>query len=71
MAGGLVTLTTAGDGGGSIRIPAAYNGLVGMKGTYGRIPRGHRAQIAPTPSSSVAWPLGAGRRPVLRLLCGL
>ncbi len=47
VAGGLVTLATAGDGGGSIRIPAAYNGLVGMKGTYGRIPRGHRTQIAP------------------------
>jgi len=47
VAGGLVTLATAGDGGGSIRIPAAYNGLVGMKGTYGRIPRGRRTQIAP------------------------
>jgi aspartyl-tRNA(Asn)/glutamyl-tRNA(Gln) amidotransferase subunit A len=47
VAGGLVTLATAGDGGGSIRIPAAYNGLVGMKGTYGRIPRGHHAHIAP------------------------
>jgi len=47
VAGGLVTLATAGDGGGSIRIPAAYNGLVGMKGTYGRIPRGPHTHIAP------------------------
>ncbi|MDQ1520186.1 MAG: hypothetical protein QOI55_1259, partial [Actinomycetota bacterium] len=39
VAGGLVSLATGGDGGGSIRIPAAYTGLVGMKGTYGRIPR--------------------------------
>jgi Asp-tRNA(Asn)/Glu-tRNA(Gln) amidotransferase A subunit family amidase len=39
VAGGLVTLATGGDGGGSIRIPAAYTGLLGMKGTYGRIPR--------------------------------
>jgi aspartyl-tRNA(Asn)/glutamyl-tRNA(Gln) amidotransferase subunit A len=47
VAGGLVTLATAGDGGGSIRIPAGYNGLVGMKGTYGRIPRGPETHIAP------------------------
>ena len=38
VSGGLVTLCTAADGGGSIRIPAGYCGLVGMKGTYGRIP---------------------------------
>ena len=40
VAGGLVTIATGGDGGGSIRIPAGFNGLVGMKGTAGRIPRG-------------------------------
>jgi aspartyl-tRNA(Asn)/glutamyl-tRNA(Gln) amidotransferase subunit A len=44
VAGGLVPLATGGDGGGSIRIPASYTGLVGMKGTYGRIPRGPRVQ---------------------------
>ncbi len=47
VAGGLVTIASGGDGGGSIRIPAAFNGLVGMKGTAGRIPRGPRTQINP------------------------
>ena len=45
VAGGLVTLATAGDGGGSIRIPAGFTGLVGLKGTYGRIPRAPHAQL--------------------------
>ena len=40
VAGGIVTLATAGDGGGSIRIPAGFTGLVGLKSTFGRIPRG-------------------------------
>ena len=47
VAGGLVTLATGGDGGGSIRIPAGYTGLLGMKGTYGRIPRGPDAWFRP------------------------
>ena len=47
VAGGLVTLATGGDGGGSIRIPAGYTGLLGMKGTYGRIPRGPDAYFRP------------------------
>lgn len=47
VAGGLVSIATGGDGGGSIRIPAGYNGLLGMKGTYGRIPRGPHAYMRP------------------------
>jgi aspartyl-tRNA(Asn)/glutamyl-tRNA(Gln) amidotransferase subunit A len=47
VAGGLVTLATGGDGGGSIRIPAGYTGLLGMKGTFGRIPRGPHAFTRP------------------------
>ncbi|MCB0955305.1 MAG: amidase, partial [Ilumatobacter sp.] len=44
VAGGLCTIATGGDGGGSIRIPAGFTGLVGLKATIGRIPRGPQAQ---------------------------
>jgi aspartyl-tRNA(Asn)/glutamyl-tRNA(Gln) amidotransferase subunit A len=37
---GLVPFATGSDSGGSLRIPAAFTGLVGFKGTYGRVPRG-------------------------------
>jgi Asp-tRNA(Asn)/Glu-tRNA(Gln) amidotransferase A subunit family amidase len=47
VAGGLVPIATGGDGGGSIRIPAGFTGLVGFKGTAGRIPRGPRTFISP------------------------
>jgi aspartyl-tRNA(Asn)/glutamyl-tRNA(Gln) amidotransferase subunit A len=47
VAGGLVSLASGGDGGGSIRIPAGYTGLLGMKGTFGRIPRGPHAFMRP------------------------
>ncbi len=40
VAGGIVPIATGGDGGGSIRIPAGFTGLVGLKGTFGRIPLG-------------------------------
>jgi aspartyl-tRNA(Asn)/glutamyl-tRNA(Gln) amidotransferase subunit A len=47
VAGGLVSVASGGDGGGSIRIPAGYTGLLGMKGTFGRIPRGPHAFMRP------------------------
>ncbi len=47
VAGGLVPIATGGDGGGSIRIPAGFNGNLGVKGTAGRIPRGPKTEIAP------------------------
>ena len=47
VAGGIVALATGGDGGGSIRIPAAYTGLLGMKGTFGRFTRAPGAFMRP------------------------
>ncbi len=47
VAGGLVSLASGGDGGGSIRIPAGYTGLLGMKGTFGRTPRSPNAFMRP------------------------
>ena len=44
VAGGILTLATAGDGGGSIRIPGGFTGLVGLKSTFGRIPLGPHMQ---------------------------
>lgn len=35
---GMGRLTVGTDGGGSIRIPSAFSGLVGLKPTYGRVP---------------------------------
>ena len=40
IAGGLVPLATASDGGGSVRLPAAFTGCFGLKPSHGRIPHG-------------------------------
>ncbi len=46
LASGMTPLATASDGGGSIRIPACYSGLYGLKPSHGRTP------IAPRPMPS-------------------
>jgi aspartyl-tRNA(Asn)/glutamyl-tRNA(Gln) amidotransferase subunit A len=43
IAGGVISLATASDGGGSVRIPASVTGCFGLKGSYGRIPDGPSA----------------------------
>ena len=43
LASGMVPLATASDGGGSIRIPACYTGLYGLKPSQGRTPIAPRA----------------------------
>ena len=40
IAGGVIPLATASDGGGSVRIPASFTGCFGHKVSYGRIPHG-------------------------------
>ena len=39
VASGLTSFASGGDGGGSIRIPAAFTGVYGIKATQGRVPR--------------------------------
>jgi Asp-tRNA(Asn)/Glu-tRNA(Gln) amidotransferase A subunit family amidase len=64
VAGGLVPIASGGDGGGSIRIPAGFCGLLGMKGTAGRIPRGPNTAIAPL--TVVLGPMARSVRDVAR-----
>jgi aspartyl-tRNA(Asn)/glutamyl-tRNA(Gln) amidotransferase subunit A len=47
VSGGLLPICTGGDGGGSIRIPAGFTGLLGLKATFGRIPKGPHTEIEP------------------------
>ena len=46
VAGGVLPIASGGDGGGSIRIPASFTGLFGLKPTFGRVPKGPHAEIS-------------------------
>ncbi|MER8224136.1 amidase family protein [Streptomyces sp. NPDC094143] len=46
VAAGLVPLATGGDGAGSVRIPAAWCGVLGLKTTNGRLPSADRTGLA-------------------------
>ncbi|MEV7078809.1 amidase [Streptomyces sp. NPDC093516] len=46
VAAGLVPLATGGDGAGSVRIPAAWCGVLGLKATNGRLPSADRSGLA-------------------------
>jgi aspartyl-tRNA(Asn)/glutamyl-tRNA(Gln) amidotransferase subunit A len=48
VAAGLGCLAVGTDGGGSIRVPAAYTGVVGLKPSYGRVPS-HPASVIGAP----------------------
>jgi aspartyl-tRNA(Asn)/glutamyl-tRNA(Gln) amidotransferase subunit A len=55
VAAGLGPLAVGNDAGGSIRGPCAYNGIFGLKPTYGRVPDAQRWR--PSPGRAQAGPL--------------
>ncbi len=54
------------DTGGSVRIPAAANGVVGIKATYGRVPRSGAMKLSPSVDS--VGPLARSVRDCARML---
>ena len=52
LAADMAPLTMGGDSGGSIRIPASYTGVVGLKPSFGRVPR-----LPPAASAAVQGPM--------------
>lgn len=67
LASGMVSIAAASDGGGSIRIPASFNGLIGLKTSRGRIPVGPKAYRS-WQGAAVSFALTKSIRDTQRLL---
>ncbi len=67
VATGVVPVAIGGDGGGSIRIPAALNGVFGLKPTFGRVPLTGHALRAGTSLVAIG-PLGASSADLAEVL---
>ena len=74
VASGLVPIALGTDGGGSVRIPSSFSGLVGLKATFGRVTEGRMIASASTvtnigplctsvPDTALSYLLLAGRDP--------
>lgn len=70
VAAGLGTLAVATDGGGSIRVPAAYSGVLGLKPTFGRVPTHPAGVIGAPPHVGPIARSAADARLLLGVLAG-
>jgi aspartyl-tRNA(Asn)/glutamyl-tRNA(Gln) amidotransferase subunit A len=69
VAAGIIPFGTASDGGGSIRIPASFTGLVGHKASFGRVPNPHPMTTQTTSRGSMTTTVADTAR-ILDVLAG-